>query len=130
MAKKKIICDTNIVIAYFRQEMEIVQELDKIGFDSLYLSVVTVAELLYGMKKKEIIQTKITLNKFSIIDFDKEVSNKWIELMWGHCSGRLSLPDAMIAATCLVENAELYTHNIQDIKIVKGIKLYKSKKIK
>lgn len=51
MAKKKIICDTNIIIAYFRKEIEIVQELDKIGFENLYLSVVTVAELLYGMKK-------------------------------------------------------------------------------
>jgi tRNA(fMet)-specific endonuclease VapC len=39
-------------------------------------------------------------------------------------SQRLSLPDALIAATALRHDLSLYTLNLKDFKYIPGIKLY------
>lgn len=39
-------------------------------------------------------------------------------------SHKLSLPDALIAATALVHNLELYTLNTKDFRSIFGLQLY------
>jgi predicted nucleic acid-binding protein len=39
-------------------------------------------------------------------------------------SHNLSLPDALIAATALVHNLELYTLNTKDFQFISNLKLY------
>ena len=39
-------------------------------------------------------------------------------------SHKLSIPDALIAATALNYDIELYTYNIKDFRFIDGIKLY------
>ncbi|PHK17988.1 hypothetical protein VF13_37030 [Nostoc linckia z16] len=52
MAKKKIIlCDSNVLFDYFRGVPVMVQELDELGFDRLFLSVISEAEMYVGMKR-------------------------------------------------------------------------------
>ncbi|HRI46682.1 MAG TPA: hypothetical protein PK559_06215, partial [Ignavibacteriaceae bacterium] len=40
-------------------------------------------------------------------------------------SHKLSIPDALIAATAIINNFELFTLNIKDFKYIPNIKLYK-----
>jgi predicted nucleic acid-binding protein len=54
MATKKIIlCDTNIFIDYFHGDERTIQELDLLGFERLAISVVSVGEIYFGMRKRE-----------------------------------------------------------------------------
>lgn len=53
--------------------------------------------------------------------FDKEVTGKTIEL---RKTIKIRLPDAIIAATALVNGLELWTHNLEDFKNVPKLKLF------
>lgn len=71
MAKKKIVlCDSNVLFDYFRGVPVMVQELEELGFDRLYLSVISEAEMYVGMKRSEKRKTTETINK---LEFNIEV---------------------------------------------------------
>ena len=73
MAKKKIVlCDSNVLFDYFRGGPAIIQELDELGFDRLYLSVISEAEMYVGMKRSEKRKTVETVNKFNVIGLDSK----------------------------------------------------------
>ena len=125
--KALILCDTNIIVDYFREDLTIRKELDHISFDRLAISAVTEAELYQGMYKKETRATKELINKFSIIHIDKYISQRFTQLLFEYYGGRLLIGDAAIAATALDMDLQLYTRNTKDFKFIKGIRLYKPK---
>ncbi|GAB3920493.1 PIN domain-containing protein [Larkinella terrae] len=92
--KALILCDTNIIVDYFREDQTVRQELDQIGFGRLSISAVTEAELYQGMFKKEIRATKELINKFTIIHIDKYISQRFTQLLFEHNGGRLFIGDA------------------------------------
>jgi rRNA-processing protein FCF1 len=44
-----ILCDTKILIEFFKNNIQLVQELKQIGQDQLAISVITQAKLSYGV---------------------------------------------------------------------------------
>ena len=77
MAKKKVIlCDSNVLFDYFRGVPAMVQELEELGFDRLYLSVISEAEMYAGMKRSEKRKTTETINEFNVIGLDTEYNSK------------------------------------------------------
>ncbi|MCU0393718.1 MAG: type II toxin-antitoxin system VapC family toxin [Thermoflexibacter sp.] len=126
MANQKIIlCDTGIFIRLFRGDEQIRQNLNAIGTENLALSVITQGEIYYGMPKREIQKTRELLAMFKTYHLDRQISAKFKELMSEHYGRQLALPDALIAATALVNSLELYTLNSQDFMIIDDLKLYK-----
>ncbi len=125
--KKTILCDTNILIEYFHEDQKIVQELDFLGFERLAISAVTVAEIYFGMRKRETDLTKEILRKFTCHHFDKEISKHFVQFMLGYRSHRISIPDALIAATAISNQVELFTLNRKDFDFIEGLKLYNPK---
>ena len=77
------LCDTNIFIEYFNGDEKIIPELDYLGFERLSLSVVSVAEIYFGMRKKETQITRELLRKFNLIHLDKETSQLFVQFMLG-----------------------------------------------
>lgn len=47
---KKYLLDTNICIHYLKNEYRVVQKIKEVGFENCYISELTLAELLYGVK--------------------------------------------------------------------------------
>ena len=47
-----ILCDTNILIEFYKGNSVIIAELHKIGLPDLAVSVITTGELLYGARDK------------------------------------------------------------------------------
>ena len=47
-----ILCDTNILIEFYKNNPQITAELRQIGLSNLAVSVITVAELYYGALNK------------------------------------------------------------------------------
>ena len=83
-SKKIILCDTNIFIDLFHEEDNIIRELDYLGFNRLAISVVSVAEIYYGMRKRETVDTRALIRKFNHVHIDKETSKVFLQLMLGY----------------------------------------------
>lgn len=126
MGKKIIICDTGVILKVLRGDTQVLRETDEIGFANLAVSAVTVAEVYYGMRKNEARATKAFLSKIGIFHIDKSTSVRFIDLLLTY-RNHLQIPDALIAATALVQGVELYTFNTKDFEFLEGIRLYKPK---
>ncbi len=121
-----IVCDTNILIEFYKKTPNIVQELHAIGYQQLAISAITQAELYFGaLDKAELRKIKTHLSLLTVLPVTNSISGRFIELMETYClSHKLSLPDAMIAATSFIHQHELYTLNRKDFHFITGISLY------
>jgi len=108
-----ILCDTNILIEFYKNNPQVVEELRRIGQNRLAVSPITQAELYFGaLNKAELRKIKQHLSLLSQFPLDVSLSKVFLELMETYApSHKLSLPDALIAATALVHNVKLYTLN-------------------
>lgn len=122
-----ILCDTNILIEFYKSTPQILQEFRHIGYAQLAISAITQAELYFGaLNKAELHKIKRHLSLLSHFPVTRTISSKFLELMETYClSHKLNLPDAVIAATALVHKVELYTFNRKDFQYIPGITFYK-----
>jgi tRNA(fMet)-specific endonuclease VapC len=127
-AIRMIVCDTNILIEFYKNTPHIVQELHAIGYQHLAISAITQAELYFGaLDKAEFRKIKTHLSLLTVLPVTHSISGKFIELMERYClSHKLSLPDALIAATSFIHQHELYTLNRKDFHFITDISLYQS----
>ncbi len=88
-----ILCDTNILIEFYKNNSQIVQELRQIGQNQLAISPVTQAELYFGaLNKAELRYIKQYLSLLHQIPFDASTSSMFLELMESYSlSHKLSL---------------------------------------
>ncbi|ELS02679.1 putative nucleic acid-binding protein [Xenococcus sp. PCC 7305] len=121
-----ILCDTNILIEFYKNNPKVIKELRQIGINQLAISIVTQAELYYGaINKTELTRIQKHLNLIHNFYIDQEISAQFIQLMTRYSlSHKLTIPDALIAATVLVNNISLYTLNIKDFIFIEGLNLY------
>lgn len=121
-----ILCDTNIIIEFYKENEAIINELKHIGQDNIAVSVVTIGELIYGaFNKKELTQILRDAANLHLFQINDAIGNKFIELMSNFSlSHNLTLPDALIAATALHYDVPIYTLNIKDFRFIPDLKLY------
>jgi predicted nucleic acid-binding protein len=130
MAKKNkiVIIDSGVVFDYLKGSEVVRSEIfEKIGINNTFVSTITILETYYGMLKKEEADTRTFFRQINHFVIDKETSQKAIELMMGYRSQKIGLPDCLIAATSIVNNAQLFTYNTKDFDYIEGVKLYKPK---
>lgn len=122
-----ILCDTNILIEFYRNNEDVVTELQNIGLSNLCLSAITIGELYFGARdRRELLKIKKHLSALNQIPIDNETSETTLDLLETYAlSHRLSLPDAIIAATALRHNFGLYTLNVKDFRFISGLALHK-----
>ena len=123
-----ILCDTNILIEFYKGNSEIVHELERVGLSNLSISVITAGELYFGARdKRELNQMKKHLSLLNQISLDSEISERFLALLGEYAlSHKLSVPDALIAATALSRNIPLYTLNIKDFQFIPNLELHKA----
>lgn len=121
-----ILCDTNVLIEFYKGNPAIIQELRQIGIAQLAISVIAQAELYYGaLNKAELLRIQKHLNLLHNLPIDRQVSSQFIQLMAQYSlSHKLAIPDAIIAATALVNDLELYTLNTKDFRFIESLRLY------
>jgi predicted nucleic acid-binding protein len=121
-----VICDTNIFISAFNGIENAMEILERIGYNEVLMSSVTVMELYRGMKNKDqMAQMAKRIKDYNVVDFNEAISERSVELMRHYkLSHNLDIPDAIIAATCIVFDIPLFTYNIKDFKFIPGINLY------
>ena len=121
-----ILCDTNILIDFYKGEPSITQFFRETGIDNLAISTVTTGELYFGARdKRELESIKKQLALLTQYSTTPETSEIFVNLLEDYAlSHRLSLPDAMIAATAIENNLPLYTLNLKDFRYISALKLY------
>ncbi len=127
MEKNLILCDTNIIIEVLRNNKDIINKLHEISIDNIAVSIITVGELLWGVRNKiELKQIQKAMSKLTQIPINEEICNLFVEISGSYClSHNIGIPDSFIAASAIHFDLELFTLNMKDFSFIKGVKLFK-----
>jgi hypothetical protein len=122
---RKILIDTNIAIGYIGNRLSL-QSMDKLDpvFDGEYhLSVINKIELLGypDLEQNEEDRFNLLIDHSVLHQIDNKIIDKTISIRKQH---KIKLPDAIIAATCLVNGLDVLTHNTKDFENIVGLKVY------
>ena len=108
---------TNILIEFYKDNSDVVNELQNIGLSNLTISVITAGELSKIQKH---------LSLLNQIPLDADISTQFLALLENYAlSHKLSVPDALIAATALSQNLPLYTLNLKDFQYIPSLLLHR-----
>ena len=121
-----ILCDTNILIEFYKINPIVIQNLQHIGSANIGVSVITKAELFYGARDKtELSKIERHVTLCQCYGLNDAISALFIELMQSYSlSHKVSIPDMLIAATAISNGLELYTLNTKDFKFISELSLY------
>jgi len=121
-----ILCDTNVMIEFYRGNEEVINIFDSVGVSNLAVSVITTGELFYGARdKRELRKLRDHISLIQEIPLDEEISAVYLAYLEKYAlSHRLSIPDALIAATAMRYAIPLYTLNIKDFRFITGLTIY------
>jgi predicted nucleic acid-binding protein len=115
--------DTNTIIYYLKGALheKAMQQLHTIVDEQPLISVITKLELLgfNAATVEEQTITEIFIDASLIFNLDEAVIIQTIELRKQY---RIKLPDAIIAATAIVYNLILVTHNTTDFDKIQALK--------
>jgi len=91
------------------------------------VSIVSNMELIIGCRNKaEVQKTEKFLADYDVLDVTPLIGRKAYELISRFSKSHgLVIPDALIAATALVENAVLVTLNIRHFSMIEGLRAEK-----
>jgi predicted nucleic acid-binding protein len=116
MAKKKIICDTDVMIEYWdaakpRHATTKLTLEKSVELDNVVLTAITKMELMLGaINKTDMGRITKRLNRFNIALINNDITLQAFELLQKYrLSHGLLVPDSIIAATDLITGLELYT---------------------
>ena len=121
----KYLWDTNTVIYYLQRQFPESSEkfIDETLKESMpSFSVITEIELLCWKtaKKKDIKVLQEFISKSHVFGLEKDVKLKTVEIRKKH---KIKLPDAIIAATAIVQESVFLTRNVKDFKGIEELRL-------
>jgi len=121
-----ILCDTSVIIEALKKNPIAIQAIEKIGLERIAVSVVTVMELYYGaLNKAELKKIKRHLSSIRIFQIQEEIFIMASDLIERYAKSHgLQIPDALIAATSINRDLQLYTGNTNDFIYIKNIRLW------
>ncbi len=120
--KKQVVIDTDIVIDFLRGDKQAISHF-KAQSEAICFSSITVAEIHAGTKsKKEEAEIERLFSLFPVFAVTTEIAREAGKLVNRYRpSHSVEIPDAIIAATCLVSGWALHTLNVKHYPIFKGL---------
>ena len=136
MEPKQIVIDTDVLIELLDtnkpKHLDVLLSLQKLerANAKLLLSVITQMELIQGSKNKsEVDRLLYQIESFERIELSSAVGEMAFNLILKYSkSHSLKIPDAIIAADCLLLGIPLFTFNLKHYKFIDGLNLYKLNK--
>jgi predicted nucleic acid-binding protein len=117
----RAVIDTNILIGWYK--MGAISNNDDLDNVAPVFSIITKMEAL-GFQEITEVETR-AINKMldtgELAYIDGDIAKQTINLRQKY---RIKTPDAIIAATALVNNSELWTVNTSDFSSIEGLKLH------
>jgi predicted nucleic acid-binding protein len=119
-----LLLDTDIIVNVGRGDTGAVAQVnDILKSGSIYISAVTVMELVVGCRNKaELRSLSMLLERFIVVHLTPEISNSAVNLLKIYrLSHGLLIADALIAATALVMGRVLVSGNTKHFSMIKGL---------
>lgn len=125
--------DTDIVIDFLKGKKSSIQLLGNISSETLYLSIVSWTEIMYGIRKLASTKRKSEFEQFlleakiSILPVNQDIGEVFVEekVTLEERGERLEDFDLLIAATAKVSRLVLVTRNVKHFQRIPGLKLYR-----
>lgn len=119
-----IVLDTNVLIEILKGNEKTIKKVESFT-DTLCISSITVMELYYGaLNKVELNKLEKFVSLFHIIHLSEDISKSSTKLIKKYAkSHSLDIPDSLIAATALNNDAVLLTYNLKDFKYIEGMRI-------
>ena len=116
---KGYLIDTNVVIDYLENKLP-EHSLTLIDGLNVQMSIISRMEILAWPSANEDQITILTefINASSILSLSEDIILKTIDIRKNY---RIKLPDAIIAATAMINGFSLFTRNMTDFKKVNGL---------
>ncbi|MCH9740686.1 MAG: PIN domain-containing protein [Epsilonproteobacteria bacterium] len=111
-----IVVDTCILIDHSKEKIVI----DDSAFKDYYINSIIQLEFLAGaLNKKELKKLNKTLAKCQLLEIDQDIMNLSVQLInqYGLSHG-MGIYDSIIAATCMIYDLPLWTHNKKDFRFL------------
>lgn len=119
--------DTGIIIRHLRGRKPVVRLVRSLGrSERVAVATMTRLEVIAGMHDGERHTTQRLLSRFINLPLNAQIADRAGELVrrTPHNDRRLTVPDAVIAATALVHGLTLVTLNTNDFERIAGLSLY------
>ncbi len=121
----EVIClDTNVLIEVLKNNSQTIEQVSSFK-QPLAISSITAMELIIGARnKKESKQIEQFIANFEMLLINENISTISNKLIVSFAkSHTLDIPDALIAASCLHYNCQLFTYNTKDFQFIPKLKL-------
>jgi tRNA(fMet)-specific endonuclease VapC len=125
---KSIVLDTDVVSFLFKADTRAQMYLPRLQDRQWFISFMTEAELeqwdlLANWSEKRVVWLRLFLSRFVVVPSSHDLVLKWAEAMVAARKNgrRIETADAWIAATALLYDAPLLTHNKADYLGVPGL---------
>lgn len=126
-----VVVDTDVVSFLFKNDSRAALYLPALSDRQLLVSFMTVAELEHWVitakwGANRVLRFRAFMERFASVPSSRDLILKWAEVMAeSRANGRrIEVADAWIAATALLYDAELVTHNLTDYMGVSGLKVF------
>lgn len=119
-----ILIDTNIFVDHLRNYAPAVNFFESIaGKENVIFSAITEAELLIGKANEDDAKREKLLH--FLHQWDKKIVDNAVSVLAGDIGRKhgLAVPDAVISATAILNNAELLTRNLKDFRKVPNLRV-------
>lgn len=123
----KYLLDSGIVIRQLRGQRQTVRLLRGLGkMGRLAVASITRLEIHAGMHPDEKYATQKLLSRFATLDLDQDIADRAGDIIYTmHSQGtNIAVPDAIIAATALINNLTLVTFNTRHFTFINGLSLH------
>lgn len=124
MGRKNYLIDTNVAIYYFGLVLspDSASFIDDLLRKEYFVSVINRIELLgcESLNIKEYAALEAYVDGAVIFELEEAIIQETIRLRRHY---KIKLPDAIIAATCLVNDCWLITNNTKDFNKIEGIQI-------
>ena len=124
MGRIKYLYDTSIFIYYLADEITVNSWFTEefLNLHEILVSPIIRIELLSftGLSKEEEQSIEDLLSQFNTVPLLREIENQTIQIKRQY---KIKLPDVIIAATAVNQDAFLVTRNIGDFKGITGLKI-------
>ncbi len=126
MEKSLVICDTNVVINWLKNEPITIEHLHNIGNENIAITSISFMEILQGARNKsEFEYLQKIIKNFKILHFTERASLISTQLIEKFVlSHKLQIPDAIIAAIAIDYQLPLFTLNLKDFRFIQEIVLW------
>ena len=125
----ELLLDTNIVIYLTGSTTWKEDYLPLVEGKRLHISFMTLAELLEHSYQRRLSERKIELLvqtlklDHTILPYTEDICHRFGQIRHQRRNKPISVPDALIAATALVYDLPLVTHNSRDFEGIDGLKI-------